>query len=242
MKSTAIVQLSGSSANTFSGGVTVTSGELRLNKTAGVNAIAANSRIQIGTGSSRAVLRLAQSNQIADAGTILSFGGTGSNAGVFQMMGLSETVGAIESTGGAGIIENGNTSATSLSTLTVNHTTDHVFSGIMQNGAAGLLAFTKSGTGKLTLTGANTYTGATAIRGGVLELSGANGRITGSSGILVTENTVLRLTNASGANNSDRLGSGVSILLSGSTLDFSMMERPTTLKRSARCRSVQVPM
>lgn len=221
VKSTAIVQLSGTAANTFSGGVTVTSGELRLNKTAGVNAIAANSRIQIGTGSSRAVLRLAQSNQIADAGTILSFGGTGSNAGVFQMMGLSETVGAIESTGGAGIIENGNTTATSLSTLTVNHTSDHVFSGIMQNGAAGLLAFTKSGTGKLTLTGANTYTGATAIRGGVLELSGANGRITGSSSILVTENAVLRLTNASGANNSDRLGSGVSILLSGSTLNFS---------------------
>ncbi|WP_265593690.1 autotransporter-associated beta strand repeat-containing protein [Verrucomicrobium sp. BvORR034] len=217
---TSIVQLTGGSANTFTGGVTVKSGELRLGKNAGVNAIAANSRIQIGTGGSRAVLRLAQSNQIADSGTVLSFAGTGSSAGVFQLMGLSETVGAIESTGGAGIIENGSGTAGSLSTLTVNHTTDHVFSGIMRNGSQGWLAFVKGGSGKLTLTGDNSYNSTTVVRGGVLELAGSGGRISGTSGITVAEGSVLRLTNASGAAQGDRLNDAATVLMSGGTLDF----------------------
>ena len=49
-----------------------------------------------------------------------------------------------------------------------------VFSGLLQNGA-GPLTLIKSGTGTLTLSGTNSYTGGTTISVGTLQLGNAGG-------------------------------------------------------------------
>jgi fibronectin-binding autotransporter adhesin len=62
---------------------------------------------------------------------------------------------------------------TGASTLTVNGTGNGVLSGIISNGTGvgGTVALTKGGTDTWTLSGANTYTGATTVNGGTLALN-----------------------------------------------------------------------
>ena len=99
-----------------------------------------------------------------------------------------------------------------------------VFSGVLQNGT-GTLALVKSGTGTLTLTGANTYTGGTTISGGILQLGngGSAGSITGP----ITDNGQLSLDRSdsglilsgaiSGTGTLVQMGTGTSILTGTNT-------------------------
>ena len=59
-------------------------------------------------------------------------------------------------------------------TLTINQNADTTFSGKIIN-ENGILAVAKNGPGKLTLTGANTYSGTTAVNAGTLQLDGSLG-------------------------------------------------------------------
>ena len=58
---------------------------------------------------------------------------------------------------------------------------------------AGSGAFTKSGSGTLTLSGANSYTGQTEVSGGVLSLD-ATGSLSNSSDVLLESGTKLSIT------------------------------------------------
>ncbi|MBS1618599.1 MAG: autotransporter-associated beta strand repeat-containing protein, partial [Bacteroidetes bacterium] len=157
-----ILTLSGTDANTFTGASSVLAGELDLSKTAGVNSIAGS--VTIGDGTTGAVLKLINSEQIADT-SVITFNGSGASAGIFRLNNKNETLGGLSSTGGAGIVENESGSA-STGTLTVNVAAgSQTFSGTLRNGDGsgtdGTLAFTKTGAGTQILSGANTYTGAT---------------------------------------------------------------------------------
>ena len=178
-------------SNTYAGTTTVAGGTLRLNN-AGAPAITGN--ITIGdapatTGQDILLLSGSGGNQIADT-SVLTLNGTTTNAGTLRMGGLSETVGGLASTGGAGIIENG---AAGSSTLTLSVTaTDRDFNGILQDGAAGSLAVTKTGTAQQSFTGTSTYTGPTQVDGGTLSIAGTNT----SNALAVANTATLKLDSA----------------------------------------------
>jgi autotransporter-associated beta strand protein len=122
------------------------------------------------------------------------------------------TTGTIEfgALSGSGILS-GN--ATGTKTLSVGALgTSTTFSGIMQNGS-GTLALTKIGGGTLTLTGANTYTGGSAVNLGSLVIStvsAANGNYTVANGATLGVNNVS--SGSAAANNLT--------VAAGSTLEF----------------------
>jgi autotransporter-associated beta strand protein len=64
-----------------------------------------------------------------------------------------------------------------------------IFSGLIQDGT-GVGAIAKIGTGTLTLSGANTYTGATTISSGILLVSNVNGSGTGTGAVSVNAGTL----------------------------------------------------
>jgi len=193
--------LAGASANTFSGTTTINGGILALAKTAGVSAVAGN--ITIGDGATSAgldILRLDASNQIADS-SIVAFNGSGANAGILRLNNQSETVAAITSTGGTGIIEN-ESGASGTGTLTVAISSgSQTFSGVLRNGDGtgtdGVLALTKSSAGTLVLSGASTFTGATTINAGTLQIAGSSNRLPATTAVTLanTAGTQLDLNN-----------------------------------------------
>ena len=102
---------------------------------------------------------------------------------ILDLNGFNNTIGSISGTGT--VLNNGATTAT----LTVgNDNTSTTFGGVLKDGTS-VLQLNKSGTGTLTLTGANTYTGGTTISAGALQLG--NGGTTGSIVGNVTNNGFL---------------------------------------------------
>ncbi len=70
------------------------------------------------------------------------------------------------------LFRGGNT-ATGITTLQIgNLGTDTTFAGSINNGTTKALALTKVGSGKLTLTGTNNYTGTTSVNAGILAVGG----------------------------------------------------------------------
>ncbi len=165
--------LGGAADNPFSGAI-VNGGTLVLGKasSSSVHAIGANNNL----------------NLVINGGTV-QLAGTGGdqiytqvdvqmNGGTFDLNGTSEGFDVL--TGAGGIVTNTNAAASTL-TLGENNSTVNLVSpiaynttygGVIQNGA-GTVAVTKSGTGLQTLSGANTYSGATTIGAGVLSVTGS---------------------------------------------------------------------
>jgi autotransporter-associated beta strand protein len=84
---------------------------------------------------------------------------------------------------------------------------------------SGIGGFQKTGAGTLTLSGANTYAGITAIGGGTVLLAGG-GTAAVSSGFTITNGGALTLLNTAGANKSNRLGGTVPVTLNGGAFNF----------------------
>ena len=131
-------------------------------------------------------LRLGTATSLgAAASTFVSFGA--SSTGKLQLNGNSATVVGLSSdaTVGSPVVENGLSGAV---TLTVNNATSNTFAGTLRDGSAGTLTLTKGGAGALTLAGANTYTGPTAVNGGMLSVTGT---VSGSGGVSVANGAAL---------------------------------------------------
>jgi len=113
--------------------------------------------------------------------------GTGAN---LDLNGFNQTIGSLA---GAGTVTNNGAIAAILTAGGDNTTT--TFSGTLKDGPGATLKFVKSGSGNLTLTGTNNYTGGTTINGsGFLLLGGGNttAKIVGT----VTNNASFEIVNA----------------------------------------------
>jgi len=178
--------LGGTDANTYGGVTTVNNGVVLLSKPDGVNAITGDISVQNPIGTGQANLKLNASNQIADTSnvTLVQSTGTGTPNGLFTLNGFNETIGGLNSVGGAGIVQNG--AAESTSTLSINaQVAPSSFTGILQDGAAATLALSVSGTQPVSLSGASTYTGGTTVSG-ALVVNNTTGSATGTGAVTVT--------------------------------------------------------
>jgi autotransporter-associated beta strand protein len=146
------LNLTGTSANTFTGTTTVNAGVLGLGKTAQLNALGGPVAITGGT------LRLLQSDQIPNTTDV-----SATNLGVFDIAALSETIDALTGDGAVTGVAGGALS------IGANHEPTPQFSGTI----SGSVALTKTGAGAQTLSGANTYTGATTVSAGRLNVNGS---------------------------------------------------------------------
>ena len=106
----------------------------------------------------------------AGAGTLtLAPTAVSSISGELNVTGGALNIGAQDFTAtglaGSGTISNGSGTTR---WLIITNTADNVFSGTLQNGGGGLLGFSKSGAGKMTLSGANSYSDVTTLAVGTL--------------------------------------------------------------------------
>jgi hypothetical protein len=118
-------------------------------------------------------------------GTFTSAPGVDTTGGILRLNGKNLTVASLTGTGGT--VQN---FAAANDTLTLNLTTfNGSYAGVIQNGGSGKLSLTKTGGFTQTLSGTNTYSGATIIGGGALA-AGSNGGFSSASDFLVNVGTL----------------------------------------------------
>lgn len=204
------LQLSGSTANTFSGDFKVNDGTVLLNKTAGVNATGTGN-VTVGDGAGAAgsaVVRLSQSNQINDTSTV-----TINSDGKFDLNGLNEKIGGIAGTG---------TISTGSGTLTISNTNgSSSFSGTIDVPLTGKLVldvdsdhngtvFSPSGT--FTFASSETFAGELDLQSGTIILGTGVDLSVGT--LHITGNTILDFGNSAAT----QLNAGNLIVDAGASL------------------------
>lgn len=160
---------------------------------------------------------LAAGSNTALAGGALSFGA--GSTGKFQLNGNNITVSDLNTdpTVGTPVIENGANGASK--TLTVNTSNTDTYAGVLQDGAGtGTLGLTKSGSGTLTLTGANTYTGPTAVSVGTVGIG--NDTAFGTSSLTLAGGTLTAVGGPHSISNVTSLGLGGGTIAGANDLTF----------------------
>lgn len=164
-----------SGANSYTGTTTISGGTLEISPTGtfGTGPIINNGTLSFNrsmtvtnTYSGNGTVILSGAGAVTLANTITNFGSTEVNAGILDLNGQNLSVSALA---GTGAISN---SAGTGVTLTVGSgNVNSLFRGVIANGA-GTVSLNKTGTGTLTLNGANTYSGSTLVSSGTLKLQG----------------------------------------------------------------------
>ena len=210
------------------GGVTVTiggdfSGNLRKDGT--------GTMVLASTGSGAGSIRVTNGtlqltgSVVSTARIILGHNNTGTSTGTFVLGGsggpVNQTIASLQSSGAAQEDQKMVGGHSTVSTLTVNQSSDSTYAGTL--GGTGThenaLALTKSGAGSLTLTGAtHTHNGPTTILGGKLVISGSlSGDVTAVGGTFVPHGTPAIAGNLSiGTGGSFEIAAGSSVSVSGS--------------------------
>ncbi len=132
-----------------------------------------------------------------------------------ELNGLNTRIGSLA---GSGTVQNNSTTAATLTTSGNNSST--IFSGVIQDGGSGALSLVKEGSGKFTLTGANTYTGTTTITAGELQVGSGGttgtlgtGAVTNNASLIINRSDALTIANAiSGSGSFTQAGSGTTTL------------------------------
>ena len=171
------ITFSGSAANTINVIEDSQDGHCNLyfSKSAGVTAFS-GPVLHVGSGyASQFLVRLLNSNQIADTTTVTMYGWDGGYGGRswFQLNGFNETIAGLSGGSGTSYVQN---AAATPSVLTLSGTGNYSVGGYVSNGSTGTLSLVMNGTGFQTLSGGGiNYTGTTSISNGTLRLSQATG-------------------------------------------------------------------
>ena len=145
-----------SGANTYSGATSISQGVLKISATN-----------NLGDGSATNTISMGYSATLESTGNSYDLGVNRS----FNMIGNA----FIQSDAGTLTISGAITNGTNLQT--VQGAGDTIISGVIGGGTGGLA---KSGTGTLTLSGTNTYTGGTAVNGGILTFLNTSAKASGT--------------------------------------------------------------
>ncbi|MEI7864523.1 MAG: autotransporter-associated beta strand repeat-containing protein [Chthoniobacterales bacterium] len=149
-----------------------------LNKTtAGTVTLGATNLYSGTTTVSEGTLRYGTNNALPDAGAVIVSGGT------LDIVGFSDTVGAVT-------LSNGSITGT---TGVLTGTSYAVENGSISAILAGAVTLVKTNAGTVTLSGANTYTGATTITNGVLSVQNSAGLGAATVGTTVGSSAALEL-------------------------------------------------
>ena len=138
-------------SNAFTGGVTITGGTLQLGNPGAINSSTPNA---------------------------VAF--SSDSSGTLSLNGISAAISGLTTSAlvGSPAVQNGNAAS---AVLTVNNSAANTFAGTLQDGpGGGNLGLTKSGSGTLTLSGNNTFTGGVTINAGNLQV-GNPGALNSSS-------------------------------------------------------------
>ncbi len=134
-------------------------------------------------GSLASALNINTGNTVQITGTggdqiVNTAGVTINSTGTFDLNAQNETINTLTGNNAAAIVTNSNAAGTSILSVGGNNGSA-TFAGVIQNGA-GTIGLSQIGTGTETLTGLNTYTGATTISSGQIVV-GAGGQLSGTA-------------------------------------------------------------
>lgn len=223
-------------ANTFSGSVNANAGVLRISQASALGS--ASKSVFCTTGLARIELDGAGTDITIPATTTILTSGAQATGALRNVSGNNTIAGPFLLTTGAGnsqiLSDGGNLTlagnittspSTGARTLLLGGTASGSVTGnISDNSASNVVSLTKNGSGTWTLSGTNTYTGATTVSSGRLIVSGTfTSNITANGGTLVPNNTPAttgNLTLNSGANlearpGTDTLTIGNNVTLAG---------------------------
>ena len=200
------ITLTKSGANTLTLAGTVDNSYLAMSVSAGT--------VILGKTSSASVHAVGSGLTLNNA-AIVQLGGTGNdqifdnsdvtlnNTSILDMNGKNETINGLTGVSGTTIYNTANGTASTLTVGNANGTT--AFGGVIANnaggGQTGTLAVTKLGTGTLTLSGSNTYTGGTRVSAGVLSvntIADSGTSAIGTAGTLFLSGGTLAFTGTTG--------------------------------------------
>ncbi|MEI6713394.1 MAG: autotransporter-associated beta strand repeat-containing protein, partial [Verrucomicrobiota bacterium] len=204
-----------SGSNTFTGGVTINAGTLIMGSNFALNSVTPNP---------------------------VTFGAGVASGTKLQMNGNSVTASALSTnaTPGSAVVENGNATG---GTFTVSGTGSSTFAGVLQDGSGGgALSFTKGGSGTLTLSGSNTYTGLTTITAGTIVVGASNALGTGSLlfGDSVSSTGTISIGSGQQLNLSGNLTVGVTALSASNLTSKLIMTGSGSLVMSGATKTLQI--
>ena len=203
-----VLELTGTTSNTFTGNFQVSDGTVLLNKTAGLNATGASNTVTVGdnvNSAGTAILKLGQSNQIVDSATV-----TVKSDGKFDLNGLTETIGAIAGTGNietrAGTLTIQGTNSVSVFNGTLTDSTGTIgvennipgyTNGFVTSVGSGRIVLDldtdHNGSGSMTFASNIAYAGTLELKSGTLVLPGVNFTV---GELDITGNTILDFGNS----------------------------------------------